>query len=87
MFEFEVFWVVTPCSVVVGCQRFRGPASYHITPPHNSQYLDLKHHHRESFKTRIFYVTYNFICLLRSKFVVPLWGRTHTERGSEQVAE
>jgi len=25
MFQVEVFWVVTPCSVVVGYQRFRGP--------------------------------------------------------------
>jgi hypothetical protein len=25
MSQVEVFWVVTPCSVVVGYQRFRGP--------------------------------------------------------------
>jgi hypothetical protein len=25
MFQVEVYWVVTPCSVVVGYQRFRGP--------------------------------------------------------------
>jgi hypothetical protein len=25
MLQVEVFLVVTPCSVVVGCQRFRGP--------------------------------------------------------------
>jgi hypothetical protein len=24
IFQFEVFWVVTPCSVMVGYQRFRG---------------------------------------------------------------
>jgi hypothetical protein len=23
----EVFWVITPCKVVAGYQRFRGPAS------------------------------------------------------------
>jgi len=26
----EVFWVVTPRSVVVGYQRFRGPGSLHL---------------------------------------------------------
>jgi hypothetical protein len=25
MFQVEVFWVVTPCGVVVGYRRFRGP--------------------------------------------------------------
>jgi len=25
MFQVEVFWVVTPCNVVVGYQRFRDP--------------------------------------------------------------
>jgi hypothetical protein len=25
IFQLEVFWVVTPCSVVVGYQRFGGP--------------------------------------------------------------
>jgi hypothetical protein len=25
MFQFKVFWVVMPCSVVVGYQHFRGP--------------------------------------------------------------
>jgi hypothetical protein len=28
-FQIEVFWVVTPCSVVVGYQRFRGPCCLH----------------------------------------------------------
>jgi hypothetical protein len=28
MFKVEVFWVVKPCSVVVGYQRFRGPYYY-----------------------------------------------------------
>jgi hypothetical protein len=28
--HFEVFWVVTPCSVVVGYQRFRGPCCRHL---------------------------------------------------------
>jgi len=51
MFPFEVFWVVTPCSVVVGYQRFRGPCCLHIkgvlsyhntTRHHNPEDLDLK---------------------------------------------
>jgi len=28
----EVFWLVTPCSVVVGYQRFRGPCCLHLHP-------------------------------------------------------
>jgi hypothetical protein len=49
MFQVEVFWVVTPCSVVVGYQNFRSPwclhlqgevydktlVSYHNTEDHN----------------------------------------------------
>jgi len=30
MFQVEVFWVVTPCSEVVGYQRFRGPCCIHL---------------------------------------------------------
>jgi len=29
LFQVEVFWVVTPCSVVVGYQCFRGPCHLH----------------------------------------------------------
>jgi len=28
--EFEIFWFVTPCSVVVKYQRFRGPYCPHL---------------------------------------------------------
>jgi len=28
--QVEVFWVVTPCSVVVGYRRFRGPCCVHL---------------------------------------------------------
>jgi len=55
--QVEVFWVATPCSVVVGYQHFRGPSaawtvSYHNTArSHNPEELDLKHDHRESLKT------------------------------------
>jgi hypothetical protein len=29
MIEVSVFWVVTPCSVVVGYQSYRGPCCLH----------------------------------------------------------
>jgi hypothetical protein len=29
-FQVDVFWIVTPCSVVVGYQRFRGPCCLHF---------------------------------------------------------
>jgi len=60
--QIEVFSVVTPCSVAVGYQRFRDRIatcssemliSYrNTTGRHNSQELHLKHHRRESLKTR-----------------------------------
>jgi hypothetical protein len=53
MFQVDVFWVVTPCSVVSGYQRFRGPCclhfqgetlvSYHnATRRHKTEYLELE---------------------------------------------
>jgi len=30
MFQVKVFWVVTPCGIVVGYQRFRGPYCLHL---------------------------------------------------------
>jgi hypothetical protein len=30
MFKVEVFWVVMPCSVMVGYQHFRGPCCLHV---------------------------------------------------------
>jgi len=30
MFQVKVFWDVTPCSVLVGYQRFRGPCCLHL---------------------------------------------------------
>jgi len=65
--QVEVFWIVTPCTLVVGYQRFGDPCclhfhgeartyetlvSYHnTTRRHNLEDLDLKHL-RESLKTR-----------------------------------
>jgi hypothetical protein len=30
MFQVQVFWIVTPCSVVVGYQRFGEPCCLHL---------------------------------------------------------
>jgi len=39
--EIVVFWVVVPCSVVVRCQRFKGPCCLHLQgswrPPHYTE--------------------------------------------------
>jgi hypothetical protein len=37
--QVEVFWVVTPCSVVVGYQRFRVPCCLHLNPENLSRGL------------------------------------------------
>jgi hypothetical protein len=57
MFQVEVFWVVMPCSVVVeyrpedgGSMDIRNVGNL---PQHNPEDLDLKHHLRDSLKTRI----------------------------------
>jgi hypothetical protein len=47
MSRVEVFWVVTPCSVVVGYHRFRGPCCLHlrnvdILPQHYTRRNDLE---------------------------------------------
>jgi len=64
--QIEVFWVVTPCVVVAGHQRFGGPCcphrwgeviserliSYHdTTRRHRSQDNDLHLHRRENLET------------------------------------
>jgi hypothetical protein len=35
VFQVEVFWFVTPCRVVVGYQRFRGPRMEDLDFKHN----------------------------------------------------
>jgi hypothetical protein len=30
MFQVEVFWVMTPCNIVVEFHRFRGPCCLHL---------------------------------------------------------
>jgi hypothetical protein len=53
MFQVEVFWIVTPCNVMVGYQRSRGPCHLQLHPEtlvynhdttrrHNPENLDLK---------------------------------------------
>jgi len=41
--QVEVFWVVTPCSVVVGYQRFSGPCCHHLHQPRGPR-LEYKLH-------------------------------------------
>jgi hypothetical protein len=66
IFQIEVFWVVTPCNVLIRYQRFRGPCCLHLqgevkhlyptatlTRRHNPEDLDLKHHSRERINIRI----------------------------------
>jgi hypothetical protein len=54
----EVFWVVTPCSVVVGYQRFRAPEGStdlrNVGNPthHNQEDLDLNLRRHENLKFR-----------------------------------
>jgi hypothetical protein len=37
--QFEVFWVVTPCSVAVGCQTFGGPFCLHLQDDGSSKVI------------------------------------------------
>jgi hypothetical protein len=45
MFQVEVFWVVIPCSAMVGYHCFRGPCCFHLHSTawfHNPEDLNLK---------------------------------------------
>jgi hypothetical protein len=44
MFEVEVFWIVTPCSVVVGYRRFGD--IHNTTRRHSPEDLDLKRNYK-----------------------------------------
>jgi len=72
MFEVEVLWVVTPCSVV-GYRRFGGPCCLHLYldghlerwyptttlhPVTTQKNSALKHHRRENLKVQNF----TFVC-------------------------
>jgi hypothetical protein len=39
MFQVEIFWVVTPCSAVVGYRRFGGPCYLHLEGEDSSRDL------------------------------------------------
>jgi len=45
LFQVDVIWVETPCSVVVGYQRFRGQCCLHLQPTgsHNPEDLRMNH--------------------------------------------
>jgi hypothetical protein len=74
-FQDEVFRVVTPCSVTISYQRFRGSCCLHLQgevkmrqhvplkrlySTHNTEDLDLKHHHCKSLKTRKNWVSFDY---------------------------
>jgi hypothetical protein len=40
-FQVKVFWVVMPCTVVVGFQHFKGPCSLHVHPDDEGGSMDL----------------------------------------------
>jgi hypothetical protein len=45
--QVEVFWVVTPCSVVVGYQRFGGPFYLHLQGGTSVSYHQITRHHNQ----------------------------------------
>jgi len=55
-FQVEVFWVMTPCSVVVKVARpFEALVTYHnTTRPHNPEDLDLNLHRGENSNLALF---------------------------------
>jgi len=52
--QFEVFWVVTPCSVAIGHRRFGGPCCVHLQL-HYTLHLALKFEAAWSCETSVYY--------------------------------
>jgi hypothetical protein len=63
--QVEFFWVVTPCSVVVGCHSFRGLCYLHLYPRHNQKDVELKHHSYESLTNYPNYISRIIILLFK----------------------
>jgi len=42
MFQVEVFWAVTPCSIVVGYQRFGGPCCLHLQGEVSGSWIEIQ---------------------------------------------
>jgi len=67
--QVEVFWFVTPRSVVVGCQRFGGPCCHHlhvaILPQHYTSSRPRRPRLQSSppQKPQIFHRTYVCVCV------------------------
>jgi hypothetical protein len=68
IFQVEVFWVVTPCSVVVGYQRFRGSCCRHLHGPLERWYPTTTLHGFTTQKTS----TLNITSVKASKLVMLL---------------
>jgi len=54
--QFQVFWIVTPCSFVTGYQYFIGSCCLPVYAD-----LDLNLHHRQCLKTRISFKDETFV--------------------------
>jgi hypothetical protein len=78
-FQVEVFRVVTPCNVVVGYWRFRGPCCLCF---HNTKDLDVEHHRCESIKILTINFLVSWIAKGRDSSVGVALGYGLDDRGS-----